>query len=278
MRLRNLATNTTSAENHGLSQPRFSNEVEQPVIVADGGGGGWPRLCDHTATTKSVEAWPHAYQHCTWLFRFAFPAQASCREEDRPCRANTLGAIEKENSSKDNRRIINKEWEVNESTWSMGYFFGLFRNCRRRQQLWDGPRGSRSSLLWRALQESRFACQALILFHASWTKWRVCKNRKHVQKRRCMLACDPLVTQIRYGGENTSDEKIIWNSNTKSRTSRFPKRKQNIEYSKIVRKRWRWIDPFVHAQVAPAITNFRHSGDNTVDFLHLLTLTHLLMA
>ena len=31
MRLRNLATNTTSAENLGLSQPRFSNEVEQSV-------------------------------------------------------------------------------------------------------------------------------------------------------------------------------------------------------------------------------------------------------
>ena len=25
--------------------------------------------------------------------------------------------------------------------------------------------------------------QALILFHASWTKWQICKNRKHIQKR-----------------------------------------------------------------------------------------------
>ena len=268
MRLRILATNTNGAENHGLSQPRFSNEVEQPVIVAEGGGGGWPRfLCDHAATTKSMEAWPHAYQHCTWLFRFAFPAQASCREEDRPCRASTLGAIEKENSSK---VIRNREWEVNESTWSMGYFFGLFRNCRGRQQPWDGPRGSRSSLLWRALQQSRFACHPLILFLESWTKWRVCKNRKHVQKRRCMLACDPPVTQNKIWRRTPVLKRYFETRILKVERVGF----RNENRTSSTQKLWENVviesSPFVHAQVAQAITNFRHSGDNTVDFLHLL--------
>ena len=83
------------------------------------------------------------------------------------------------------------------------YFFGLFRNCRRRQQPWDGPRGFRSSLLWRALQRVPVRVPGFDSFSCRLDEITGFAKTEYMYKRGAgMLARDPLVTQIRYGGEH----------------------------------------------------------------------------
>ena len=101
VRLCYLATNTTWAENHGLSQLRFSNEVKQQEIMAK---GWW-------AVTTIMRPRGHDQERGTCLCHFAFQAQASPGRGTG--RASKLRAIEKKNGQK----MTNIEWEANESTW-----------------------------------------------------------------------------------------------------------------------------------------------------------------
>ena len=242
------------------SQTRSNNRWSWPrgVVVGDH---------DYATTRPRPRAWRPDHMHTSTapdffvsLFRLR-PHAGKRTGHAEPARWERL-------KKKTRRRVRNKEWEVNGSTWSIwgislvssGTVVGDSsrgtcqgdpgaRCCGERFPVRVPPFDSFSWKLDKmtGLQKQK-TCTKEALYACVWSTchtnkiWRRTPVLKRYFETRILK-----VERVGFRNENrTSSTQKLWENVV-------------IESS-----------PFVHAQVAQAITNFRHSGDNTVDFLHLL--------
>ena len=191
------------------SQTRSNNRWSWPRGVEGGGGGGGvttimrPRGHDQECGGLTT------YQHCTCLFRFAFrlkPHAGKRTGHAEPARWERL-------KKKTRRRIINKEWEVNGSTWSLG--IKLISLVSSGTVVGDSSRGTGEGYPGDRCCGERFKSPGsrarLWFFFMQVGRNDGFAKTENIDKRGAgMLACDPPVTQIRYWGEHQ-----CWNDYSK---------------------------------------------------------------